>query len=70
MDTPIGQIPLNGSGDFLGLSGWAADIENWIQRAGLIFVGIVIILVALWYLLGEQGIVPGPAKTAKAALAF
>lgn len=36
-------------------SGWAAEIENWFLRFGLIVIGVVVILVALWMLLSQEG---------------
>lgn len=39
-----------------------AIIENWFLRGGLIVVGTLVILISLWYLLANQGIVPGPRK--------
>jgi resuscitation-promoting factor RpfA len=48
-------------------SGALTSIENWTERGLLILVGVVVLGVALWALLGRQGVVPGPAETAKAA---
>lgn len=43
------------------------DIENWFERGGLIIVGGLIIIVALWALLASQKVVPSPVKVAKDA---
>lgn len=47
-------------------------VVNIFQRFGLVIIGAIIVLVALWVLLAERGVVPGPgtvAKTAGAAIA-
>lgn len=44
-----------------------AAIGNEFVRIGLIAVGVVILLVALWYLLSETGVVPSPSDAAKMA---
>ncbi len=43
-----------------------ADVENFFVRFGLIIIGGVVIIVALWQLLASQGAVPSPGDTAKA----
>lgn len=43
------------------------NIENFFVRFGLIILGGIIVIVALWQLLANQGIVPSPADTAKGA---
>lgn len=42
-------------------------IENFFVRFGLIIIGGIIVIVALWQLLASQGAVPSPAEAAKAA---
>lgn len=44
-------------------------IENWLTRGGLILIGAVILVVALWLLLSNNGILPSPSDTARAAVA-
>lgn len=44
------------------------DIEDFFIRFGLIIVGTVVVVVALWQLLANTGAVPSPAKTAKGAV--
>lgn len=48
-----------------GLFSWIGD---QFARGGLIIVGTVVILVALWMLLSNQGVVPGPKKVAASLL--
>jgi hypothetical protein len=43
-----------------------ATVENFFQRFGLIVIGGVIVIVALWQLLSSQGIVPSPSDAGKA----
>lgn len=42
-------------------------IDNFFVRFGLVIAGGLIVVVALWQLLSNQGIVPSPGDTAKAA---
>lgn len=49
--------------------GLISDIENWFLRFGLIVIGGIVIVIALWALLSQTGAVPSPAKAAKAVLA-
>jgi hypothetical protein len=44
-----------------------SNIEGFFQRFGLILLGVLIIGVALWKLLSDQGIIPPPEKLAKIA---
>jgi muramidase (phage lysozyme) len=53
-----GSLPLPG----IGLGG--ADM---FVRIGLLVIGAVVILIALWHLLSQTGVVPSPADTAKLA---
>lgn len=46
-----------------------AIAQNLFVRGGLIIVGAVIVLVALWFLLSSKGIVPSPADVGHAAIA-
>ncbi|HEY1880114.1 MAG TPA: hypothetical protein VGG68_09300 [Caulobacteraceae bacterium] len=46
-------------------SGLLGDIEDWFARGGLIIVGALIVIVALWLLLSSQGVVPSPGDAAK-----
>ena len=41
-------------------------VENFFVRFGLVIIGGIIVIVALWQLLSSQGIVPSPADTGKA----
>lgn len=45
-----------------GVTSWIIDV---LQRFGLIIIGGIIILVALWYILSDNGVVPSPGDTAK-----
>jgi len=56
-----------GSGAASGGSGIIATIEDFFVRFGLIIVGGVIVIVALWQILSSQGIVPSPSDTAHSA---
>ena len=47
--------------------GLVGTIEQFAVRFGLIIIGGIIVIVALWQLLSSQGVVPSPAKTVKAA---
>lgn len=44
-------------------------VEDFFVRFGLIIIGSIVVIVALWQLLSNQGIVPSPADTAKLAAA-
>jgi hypothetical protein len=58
--------PVNsGSSSSNGGTGPIATIENFFVRFGLIILGGVIVIVALWQLLANQGVVPSPKETAK-----
>ncbi len=46
----------------------AKIIGNEFVRIGLLAVGALILLVALWALLSQTGVVPSPADTAKTAV--
>ena len=48
-----------------GLFGIVGDIENWFVRGGLIIIGGLVVIVALWALLSKQGVVPSPIETGK-----
>lgn len=48
--------------------GIVANVENWFQRFGLIVVGGIVIIAALWALLSQNGYVPSPKKLAKAVI--
>ena len=41
-------------------------VESFFVRSGLIILGGLVIVVSLWALLAQQGVVPGPVETAKA----
>jgi hypothetical protein len=47
-------------------TGIVATIENFFVRFGLIIIGGIIVIVALWQILSNRGIVPSPADTGKA----
>lgn len=48
-------------------AGSTSGITEWFQRFGLILIGGLIILIALWQLLSQTGAVSSPTKTVKAA---
>ena len=59
--SPVGQI------GNIPIPGGASDIiGNLLTRGGLIFVGGIVALVALWQLLSNTGAVPSPKDTVKA----
>jgi len=45
------------------------SIENWFERGGLIIIGGLVIIAALWALLSNAGYVPTPKSLVKGALA-
>lgn len=49
--------------------GLITDIENWFLRGGLIIVGGLVAIVALYMLMSNNGVVPKPSTVAKGALA-
>jgi len=49
-----------------GSTGLVASIENFFVRFGLIVVGGIVVVVALWLLLSSGGIVPSPRQTLRA----
>lgn len=57
--------PASTSGGLLG--GLMSGVSDAFVRGGLIIAGSVVLAIALWQLLADQGIVPGPVETAKAA---
>lgn len=64
---PTSADTSGGIGSMLsGLNPFAGIANNFV-RIGLIAVGVVILVVALWYLLSDAGVVPSPGDTAKAA---
>lgn len=56
----------SGGGGFLG--GIASFVANEFARFGLLIIGGLIVLVALWWLLSETGVIPSPSDTGKAAV--
>lgn len=60
--TPSGQDTSGGS-----TGGILSTIENWFLRGGLLIVGAIIIVIALYYLLSSNGYVPKISTLAKAA---
>lgn len=48
------------------VSSGLSTLANWTLRGFLIFVGVVILAVALWKLLSDQGVVASPSATFKA----
>lgn len=61
-DAPWPQSIIRGAGE-------AADsIGSFFTRGGLIIVGAVIVFVALWFLLADNGTVPSPQKVAGSAV--
>lgn len=65
----IGSLLGGGSSAGGGSAGGSSEglLQNVFVRAGLIIVGALVVIVALWKLLGDQGVIPGPGETAKAA---
>lgn len=68
------RVPTPGTDEFADYvrennapNGLGTDVASFIQRFGLIIVGGIIVLVALWNLLANSGAVPSPGKVAKAA---
>ena len=63
--TSLGSSPSNAStsapSSTSGGSGWIAAIENFFVRFGLIIVGALLVLIALWVLLSKQGVLPSPS---------
>jgi len=49
-----------------GGTGIIATIENFFVRGGLIIIGGIIVIVALWYLLSQNDVISSPGDTAKA----
>lgn len=47
--------------------GWITTVENFFVRFGLIILGGIIVIAALWLILSDQGILPSPGATAKLA---
>lgn len=47
------------------VTGLFPGIQNEFARWGLLIIGAVIILIALWQLLSQTGLAPAPAETAK-----
>jgi hypothetical protein len=41
----------------------SGGVVGWVEQFGLIIVGAVIVIVALWQLLSNQGVVPSPKDT-------
>lgn len=50
-------------------TGIFGTIENWFLRGGLIFIGAIVILVSLYFLLSREGYIPKASSVAKTALA-
>lgn len=57
---PSGAAPVSSTGAASGSSttGVLGAIENWFLRGGLIFLGAIIVVVALYFLLSKQGYIP------------
>lgn len=68
-DGGAGTAPGQHFGGALNPENWVEDIENWFERGGLIIVGGLIVIVSLWALLSQTGVVPAPAKVVKAVAA-
>jgi hypothetical protein len=49
----------------LGFLGSITDVEQFFVRGGILIIGGVVILVALWQLLSEHTDIPSPVETAK-----
>jgi muramidase (phage lysozyme) len=58
-----------GSSDASSTGGITGSISSLFQRGGLILIGAIIICIALWKLLADNGYVPGPSKVGKALVA-
>lgn len=61
--TPAGTSA-SGTSAAASTSLWS-NIATYFQRFGLIIIGGIIIIAALWALLADKGVVPGPTKLAK-----
>jgi muramidase (phage lysozyme) len=62
--TSTGEVPGDASG-----TGFFATLENWFLRGGLILVGVLVVLVALYFILSREGIIPSFGTVAKTAAA-
>ena len=60
--------PATGLASLPIIGGAIGSVENFFIRGGLIFIGIILVAIALWKLLSNQGIVPSPSKVASSAL--
>jgi hypothetical protein len=70
------EIPLPGPFDLGRRAGQAiaggasevgGNIASFFTRGGLVLVGAVVVFVALWFILADNGVVQGPGQLAKAA---
>lgn len=52
---------LNGSGN---------DLASWLVRGGLILVGLVVLVIALWQMLSQNSSVPSPGSFVKSSAKF
>lgn len=64
MATPSPTGSTDGSGSSLSPF---SIIENWFLRGGMIFIGIAIVIVALYFLLSSNGYIPTVSSVAKKA---
>lgn len=53
-----------------GQMGGSSSIGSWLVRGGLILVGLVILVIALWQMMSQTGSVPSPGSVAKGAAKF
>lgn len=61
---PTSADTSNGPGGIFG--GIAAWLTNEFSRIGILIIGAIILLIALWWLLSDAGVVPSAGDTAKA----
>lgn len=59
---PVNSAGSNGSTSSASV---VTTVENFFVRFGLIILGGVVVIVALWQLLSNQGVVPSPGQVAK-----
>jgi hypothetical protein len=59
-------VASNASNTSLGFLGGIQDVEQFFLRFGLLIVGALVVLVALWQLLSDHTPIPSPSDTVKA----
>lgn len=61
---PTSADTSTGPGGGGGIAGW---LSNEFSRIGLLVIGVVVLLIALWWLLSDAGVVPSAGDVAKTA---